>query len=213
MPKKSKNISKKSLISGIGGYSQTKTYYNNWSSDYDKTLKKWDYKAPIKTVKILKKNLSYEIFNVLDLACGTGLFAEEILKQFPKLIIDGIDISSKIISVAEKKKIYNKLKCLNFDKRFLFKQQYNLVSCIGAMTYSKDPERLILNIEKITKRKGFFVFTHRLDLWKKQNFINILEKISKSWKVVSISNPILYLPKNSDFLDKIKIKIVLLQKN
>ena len=212
MLKKSKNINKQSLISGIGDYRQTKEYYNQWSADYDQTLKKWDYKAPNKAVKILKKNLSYEIFNALDLACGTGLFAEEILKQFPNLIIDGIDISSRIIKIAEKKKIYNKLKCLNFDKRFVFKKKYNIVSCIGAMTYSKDPERLIGNVKKIINKNGFFVFTHRLDLWKKQNFINILKKISKSWKVVSASNPILYLPKNIDFSDKIKIKIVLLQK-
>jgi len=212
MLKKSKNINKQSLISGIGGYRQTKEYYNQWSEDYDQTLKKWDYKAPNKAVKILKKNLSYEIFNALDLACGTGLFAEEILKQFPNLIIDGIDISSRIIKIAEKKKIYNKLKCLNFDKRFVFKKKYNIVSCIGAMTYSKDPERLIGNVKKIINKNGFFVFTHRLDLWKKQNFINILKKISKSWKVISVSNPILYLPKNIDFSDKIKIKIVLLQK-
>ena len=212
MLKKSKNINKQSLISGIGDYRQTKEYYNQWSEDYDQTLKKWDYKAPNKAVKILKKNLSYEIFNALDLACGTGLFAEEILKQFPNLIIDGIDISSRIIKIAERKKIYNKLKCLNFDKRFVFKKKYNIVSCIGAMTYSKDPERLIGNVKKIINKNGFFVFTHRLDLWKKQNFINILKKISKSWKVVSVSNPILYLPKNIDFSDKIKIKIVLLQK-
>jgi len=212
MLKKSKNINKQSLISGIGGYRQTKEYYNQWSEDYDQTLKKWDYKAPNKAVKILKKNLSYEIFNALDLACGTGLFAEEILKKFPNLIIDGIDISSRIIKIAEKKKIYNKLKCLNFDKRFVFKKKYNIVSCIGAMTYSKDPERLIGNVKKIINKNGFFVFTHRLDLWKKQNFINILKKISKSWKVISVSNPILYLPKNIDFSDKIKIKIVLLQK-
>lgn len=104
MLKKSKNINKQSLISGIGDYRQTKEYYNQWSADYDQTLKKWDYKAPNKAVKILKKNLSYEIFNALDLACGTGLFAEEILKQFPNLIIDGIDISSRIIKIAEKKK-------------------------------------------------------------------------------------------------------------
>ena len=44
---------KKSLVDGIGNVNITKKYYDNWSSDYDKTLNNWNYKAPVKSANIL----------------------------------------------------------------------------------------------------------------------------------------------------------------
>ena len=52
----------------------------------------------------------------------------------------------------------------------------------------------------------------RIDLWKKQDFLSILKKHQKSLKINKISRPLNYLPLNNDFKNKIKIKIVLLQK-
>ena len=52
----------KSLIKGIGNEKETKIYYDNWSENYDLTLKKWNYKAPKKAVNILyslKTNIKY----------------------------------------------------------------------------------------------------------------------------------------------------------
>ena len=51
-------IKKKSLVSGIGNLNTTKRYYDNWSSDYDKTLNSWKYKVPHKSANILKRNLN-----------------------------------------------------------------------------------------------------------------------------------------------------------
>ena len=81
------------------------------------------------------------------------------------------------------------------------------------MTYTKDPEKLFSNIFNITESLGYFIFTHRIDLFEKENYTNILKKFSQMWSVISISRPMLYLPKNKDFSDKIKIKIILLHKN
>ena len=66
-------------------------------------------------------------------------------------------------------------------------------------------------IQWLTK-KGYFIFSHRIDLWKKQNFDKILLGISKDFKTHFISRPLLYLPLNKDFKNKIKIRLVLLQK-
>ena len=50
---------------------------------YKAYLKKWNYKAPKKAVKILGK-VKRKFNNILDLACGTGMFAEEIKKNIKK---------------------------------------------------------------------------------------------------------------------------------
>ena len=47
------------------------------------------------------------------------------------------------------------------------------------MTYTKKPKKLILNVHKLTNFKGFFIFTHRIDLWKKQNYPKLLDSLSK----------------------------------
>ena len=45
----------KSLINGIGSSRDVKKYYDQWSSNYELTLKKWNYKAPEDSINVLKK--------------------------------------------------------------------------------------------------------------------------------------------------------------
>ena len=205
-------VKSKDLVKGIGNYNATTKYYDDWSSTYDTSLKKWSYRAPYKASLVLKTYLTTAPKNILDLACGTGLFAESIIKFFPKTVIDGIDISKKILHKAKEKKIYKKLICSNFDRNILIKKKYDLTSCIGAMTYTKNPKKLMLNVHALTNLRGFFIFTHRIDLWKKQNYPKLLESLSNKWDPIFISRPILYLPQNKFFNDSIKIKIALLKK-
>ena len=202
----------KSLLKGIGNYVATTKYYDEWSSNYDMALHKWNYRAPSKAALILKKYLTKKPDYILDLACGTGLFAQEILKFYPKTTIDGIDISKKILKEASKKNIYRKLYSGNFDFKIPINYEYDLVSCIGALTYSKKPKKLILSICDSVKKDCTFIFTHRLDLWEKQKYDIILKEISNKWKIIFISRPILYLPKNYNFGKKIKIRFVVLKK-
>lgn len=203
----------KSLINGVGDYKKINKYYDNWSSNYDKKLLSWSYRTPLNASLILKSSLSIPPKNLLDLACGTGMFAEEILKIFPETNIEGIDISKKILLKAKAKKIYKKLYCYNFDKNIPINKKYDLISCIGAMTYTKDPKTLLAVILKLTKKNGFFIFSHRTDLWEKQDYTSLLSNFKQKWKKIKISRPLLYLPKNPDFKNKIKIRIVLLKKN
>ena len=73
-------------------------------------------------------------------------------------------------------------------------------------------DKLFANINKNIKNNGLVLFTHRIDLWRQQDFLSILKKHQKSLKINKISRPLNYLPLNNDFKNKIKIKIVLLQK-
>ena len=202
----------KSLVSGVGNLSKTRRYYDDWSENYDQTLKLWNYQAPKKSIKFLKETLNIKPKNILDLACGTGLFGVELKKNYPKSNIYGSDISKKSLKITLGKKIYTKLQIKNFEQLHHFKVKFDLISLIGSMTYCKNFDRLFSNINKNIKKKGFVLFTHRVDLWKQQNFISILKKHQKTLKIMKISRPLNYLPLNKDFKNKIKIKIVLLQK-
>ena len=84
---------------------------------------------------------------------------------------------------------------------------------IGSITYCKKPKKLLLLINNYLKKNGIFIFSHRIDLWKKQNFDYIIRDLNQSFKLIYKSRPMSYLPKNSSFSNQIKIRIVILEKN
>ena len=202
----------KSLVLGIGSKELTKKFYDNWSNDYDRTLADWNYKIPLKCANLLKIKLKYEPRQVLDLACGTGLFGNELKKIYKQSNLYGSDISNASLLIAKQKKIYDNLEKYNFENKHIYKIKFDLVSMIGSMTYCKNFDKLFENVKFYLKKKGIFIFSHRLDLWLNQDFDKILQKFSKDFKILNISRPYNYLPLNKDFKNKIKIRIVLLQK-
>jgi len=202
----------KSLVNGIGGTSATIKYYDDWSANYDFTLNQWNYSAPKKSINLLRKKISYKPKKILDLACGTGLFGEELIKFYNKSEIYGTDISKKSIIIAKKKNIYKKLYNLNYEKKINYKIKFELVSMIGAMTYCKNYYKLFSNVKYYLLKKGHFIFSHRIDIWKKNQFDNVLENLEEDFKIKFISRPYNYLPRNNDFKNKIRIRLVLLQK-
>ena len=201
----------KSLLDGIGNENVTEQYYDDWALNYDLTLKKWNYKAPKKAVKILVK-VKKKFNNILDLACGTGMFAEEIKKKYKKIIIDGCDISAQSLKIAKQKKLYRKLYKKSFEKKIKITSKYDLISMIGSMTYCQKPNKLFSLVNTYLKKNGIFIFSHRIDLWEKQNFDELLKNFKKNFTIKYRSRPLKYLPENTDFSNKIKIRIIVLKK-
>ena len=201
-----------SLVNGIGNITTTKKYYDDWAEKYDRTLNSWKYTVPKKSINLLKNRLKYEPTKILDLACGTGLFGEELIKNFKNSQIYGSDFSQKSLNIAKEKKIYENLIKINFENKKIYKIKFDLVSMIGAMTYCKNFKKLFANVKYYLLQKGYFIFSHRTDLWEKQDFYKILDELKLNFKIIYISRPCNYLPMNKDFKNIIKIRLVLLQK-
>ena len=146
----------KSLVSGVGNLNKTSKYYDDWSENYDKTVKLWNYQAPKKSIKFLKETLTIKPKNILDLACGTGLFGIELKKIYAKSNIYGSDISKNSLKIASCKKIYIKLKNKNFEELHYFNTKFDLISLIGSMTYCKNFKILFANINKNIKKKALY---------------------------------------------------------
>ncbi len=205
-------IKTKSLVDGIGNISKTKIYYDLWSNQYDMTLSKWNYQAPKKCANLLFKKVKNQPKYILDLACGTGLFGSELKKLYKDSYIYGSDISKKSLKIAKQKNIYYFLTQQNFEEKYIFRKKFDLVSIIGAMTYCNNFDKLFKNIKFYLSSDGYFIFSHRIDLWKSQKFDDILSKNLNYFKIKTVSRPCNYLPLNKYFQKKIKIKLVLLQK-
>ena len=200
------------LLKGIGSTKEIKNFYDNWSNKYDKTLDGWNYKAPKQAALILKKYSIRKPRFLLDLACGTGLFGQEIRKIYPDIICDGNDISKKIIHIALQKGVYKNLYLSSFEENINSDNDYNVVSLIGGMTYCSNYQLLFNNVYKYLKYKGYFIFTHRIDIWEKFNFDEFLKFNEDIFEIIYKSKPLKYLPENKDFGNRIKIRLVLLSK-
>ena len=134
----------KSLLKGIGNKKDIEKYYDNWSSSYDETLYKWNYKAPLQSIKILKKYIKIKPKFILDLACGTGLFVDKFLQIYPDCICDGSDISKKILDISRINGKYRNLYKKSFENKIRSINKYNVVSLIGAMTYCENHQSLLI---------------------------------------------------------------------
>ncbi len=200
------------LIKGIGNSKEIKNFYDNWSIEYDKTLYEWNYKAPKQAALILKKYSIGKQRSLLDLACGTGLFAQEIRKIYPTIICDGTDISKKIINISLQKGLYRNCYLSNFEKNIKPDNDYNVVSLIGGMTYCSNYQLLFNHVFNYLRNKGYFIFTHRVDIWERLNFDKFLKLNEDKFEIIYKTKPLNYLPKNKDFGTKVKIRIILLRK-
>ena len=208
---KCNNISVGKLLKGIGNSKEIKKFYDDWSNTYDLTLKEWGYIAPSHSTRILKKKLTKKPKYLLDLACGTGLFVEKFKKIFPKCICDGSDISKEILEISNSKGLYRNLYQTSFENKINLKNRYHLVSLIGAMTYCSNHNLLFKLVNSYLIKGGLFIFTQRIDLWDKLKFEDTINNLG-NFKKIYKSRPINYLPKNKDFGQNIKIRIVVLQK-
>ena len=63
----------------------------------------------------------------MDLACGTGLFAEKIKKIYKNSIIDGSDIYKKSLKIANSKVLYRHLYKICFNNIHPLENKYDLI--------------------------------------------------------------------------------------
>ena len=196
-----------SLKVGSVDTASIESYYDDWADAYDQDLQGWDYRAPAEAADQLASHLS-NISMVLDVGCGTGLFAKALVSQC-KCAITGIDISAASLKKARHLDIYSDLhRCdlqqppLPFDN-----SQFDAVASVGVMTYIAEPRALLTDLCRIVKPSGHILFTHRDDRWKEQDFDLLMQELEASgvWEILDISDPRLYLPLNAEFGDDIKV--------
>ena len=196
-----------SLKVGSVDTASIESYYDDWADAYDQDLQGWDYRAPAEAADQLASHLS-NISMVLDVGCGTGLFAKALVSQC-KCAITGIDISAASLKKARHLDIYSDLHRCDLQQPPLpfYNSQFDAVASVGVMTYIAEPRALLTDLCRIVKPSGHILFTHRDDRWKEQDFDLLMQELEASgfWEILAISDPRLYLPRNAEFGDDIKV--------
>lgn len=202
-----------SLKDGSTNSTAIAAYYDEWAETYDTTLQNWDYQAPKDAAKTLCEYLKSGD-DVLDVGCGTGMFGKAMLHHLD-CQIEGIDISSASLEIAEKLKLYQRLQSYDLQATPLpiADNTFEAAACIGVMTYIEDATKLLADLCRIVRPNGYILFTQRDDIWAEKKFNSLMEnfKERRLWTPLKISNAMPYLPKNEEFSDNIRVIQVLCQ--
>lgn len=137
---------------------KSKDFWDNASKNYDKTEERFEYihnKSRENTKKYLQ---SSDI--VLDYGCGTGTTSCELANHVKE--IRAIDISSKMIEIAKRKAIDNKILNVNFEQTDIFDQSYkkesfDVILAFNMLHTVPEPSKVLQRIHELLKPKGSFI--------------------------------------------------------
>ena len=136
---------------------------------------------------------------VLDLGCGVGGHCFEFVNGGAKKVV-GIDISKKMLEVAQKENHHQKITYLNLPMENLssLNERFDLVVSSLAIHYVKDFEKLASDVFNLLNENGLFSNKFSIPIISLISFALILFSFNKFLAI--ISNILLF---NLQFLNKI----------
>ncbi len=137
--------------------------YSDFAFVYDRLMNDVDYKARTEYLMKLFKKYGRKPSLLLDLACGTGGFSNQLALNGIEVI--GVDISEEMLSVARENS-YN----LNADVLYLCQDAAELdlygtvdgaICCMDSLNHIieiKNLEKTIKNVSLFLEKDGLFIF-------------------------------------------------------
>jgi predicted TPR repeat methyltransferase len=105
-----------------------------------------------------ESNLVPPISNVLDLGCGTGRSGVEFRNI--SNILEGVDLSSGMMTKAREKGVYDTLFLDNFIHFMAQKKDaYDLVLAVDSLIYTGPLEAIFDSVDSVLRKRGAFTFT------------------------------------------------------
>ena len=127
--------------------------YNEWAPTFDDEVLGLSYVAPQMGAALMASATYDRSGVILDLACGTGLVAQE-LAGHGFVIIDGADVSEGMLDIARKQGLYRNLCRTDLTKSLDFTaDSYAGTICIGTLGTHIDA-KVLGEMVRITKSGG-----------------------------------------------------------
>ena len=142
------------------------TNNSNLKSFYNKVYKKGEEKhytsfvtkgTTTDEMKEVLKELSWKNKTVLDVGCGTGLFAHEVSKLGPKQVL-GIDFSKEAIEIAIRTHKNHNLQYQVLDVKEI-KSRYDVIVSLGTLEHMDNPLKTLKILKKHLTKNGKIIVT------------------------------------------------------
>jgi ubiquinone/menaquinone biosynthesis C-methylase UbiE len=133
--------------------------YRNFAEYYDKIYQNVDYSGETEfIVWAVNKHQKSKGNKLMDVACGTGSHAENLIDKFQ---VTGVDINPKMLHIA-RKKVPEAVFTQGDMKNLELNSQFDVVTCIfSAIHYNRncqELEKTLLNFYSHLKTGGILIF-------------------------------------------------------
>ncbi|MEQ9481901.1 class I SAM-dependent DNA methyltransferase [Coleofasciculus sp. F4-SAH-05] len=183
---KVKNISETrpwfSIIFDSQSPEELKTKYDSWANTYDADIRDdWSF-MPVNIARTLSKLLPNKDATILDAGAGTGLVGEA-LAQAGYTNLTAVDLSEKMLAIAEDKQVYQSLYQCNLENSPIFSESvsFDAIIAAGVFTHAHAGVRALNNLFGLLKEEGLFFLTIREDY--RSEMQTALDKLP--WTLVS----------------------------
>ena len=142
-----------------GDHATLETLYDQWARDYDQQI--WASGNPYIAVAagFAGRLLPHFDARILDAGCGTGNMAQ-VLQQMGYRNLEGLDPSSGMLAVAQRKEVYQQLHQLYLGAQVdLPDAHYAAVVASGVLTHGHAPPESLDGIIKLTRNDGIIIFS------------------------------------------------------
>lgn len=155
--------------------------FQNYAAYYDLMYRDKDYDKEVKYIDSLIQSFAKDTKSLLDVGCGTG--AHDVFLADLGYDVTGVDLSSKMIDLANSKKANNSdrldfhvsdMRTFKFDRKF--DTILSLFHAVCYMNSNKDFLTLLKNVNDHLETGGKFIF----DLWYGPGFMADLEGSTKA---------------------------------
>ncbi|XP_054857938.1 methyltransferase-like protein 27 [Eublepharis macularius] len=169
-------------------------FYDGWAAEYEQDVIILHYEAPKLAASCLASVFQGPSADalVLDVACGTGLVAQELqAKGFCRF--HGLDGSQGMLDHARRKGLYQELKQCMLGQEALPASSgfYNAVLMVGALSEGQVPTSVIPELLRVTKPGGFVCMTTRnnqSNLKYKKQMLQLLDDLEQRglWEKIRV---------------------------
>jgi predicted TPR repeat methyltransferase len=132
--------------------------FDSYAGNYDSHLASLHYQVPSVFYQlIMNQREAKPVWDVLDLGCGTGLCGQVFKSVSQRLV--GVDVSEKMLAVAESKHCYDELVQANI-LTFLTetRQSFDLVIAADVLVYVGELDDIFKQVHHVLREKGLFIF-------------------------------------------------------
>jgi SAM-dependent methyltransferase len=160
-----------------GEHQKLDALYDEWAADYDQQL--WASGNPYIAIAngMVGRYVQDYDARILDAGCGTGNMAQ-ILHQTGYRNIEGLDPSSGMLAVAQKKEVYQQLHQLYLDSRIdLPDDSYDAVVAAGVLTHGHAPPESLDGILQVARRGAVIVFSLSLIAFEEFGFRQKIDQL------------------------------------
>ena len=171
--------------------------YNQWAKDYEQDLSE-NFGRPNRepivdlTLKYVSKNAL-----ILDAGAGTGVMGQWLYEEGYKNLL-GIDLSEGMLAEAKKKNSYKELRQMILGEPLDFPTAtFDAVTACGVFTYGHAPSSSFDELIRVTKPKGYILFTLRPDFYESSDFKAKMEDLAtqEKWQLTEQGKPYKSEPK------------------